>query len=81
MGGRELGTDPDVVVDITPQDHVAGRDPQLEKGIDLARRALRKYRALAADLATRPRLPLPALPPRPSSNGAAAVRKRAARRR
>jgi len=29
------GTEPDIEVDIAPHDHAAGRDPQLEKGIEL----------------------------------------------
>jgi len=32
-GVENYGTDPDIEVDITPQDHAAGRDPQLERGI------------------------------------------------
>ena len=30
------GVDPDIEVVITPQDHAAGRDPQLERAVDLA---------------------------------------------
>jgi tricorn protease len=61
---ENYGTDPDVEVDIRPQDHVAGRDPQLDKALALARAALRKHRPLTADVARRPRLELPVLPPR-----------------
>ncbi len=32
-GVENYGTDPDLEVDITPQDAAAGRDPQLERGI------------------------------------------------
>jgi tricorn protease len=32
-GVENYGTDPDIEVDITPQDYVAGRDPQLERAI------------------------------------------------
>ena len=63
-GVENYGTDPDVEVDIRPQDHVAGRDPQLEKAISLALSALRRHRPLEADLARRPRLELPELPGR-----------------
>jgi tricorn protease len=66
---ENYGTDPDVEVDIRPQDHVAGCDPQLDKAVELALAALREYRPLSADLAQRPRLALPTLPPRPASSG------------
>jgi tricorn protease len=66
---ENYGTDPDVDVDIRPQDHVAGRDPQLDKAVELALAALREHRPLSADLARRPRLELPTLPPRPSASG------------
>ncbi|MGH9042327.1 MAG: S41 family peptidase [Acidimicrobiia bacterium] len=61
---ENYGTDPDVEVDIRPQDHAAGKDPQLDKAVALARSALRKHRPLSADVARRPRLELPVLPPR-----------------
>ena len=72
---ENYGTDPDVEVDIRPQDHVAGADPQLDKAVALALSALREHRPLIADLARRPRLELPTLPPRDhqTGNGAAAV--------
>ena len=64
---ENYGTDPDVEVDIRPQDHVAGTDPQLDEAVALALRALREHRPLSADLAQRPRLELPTLPtPRPA---------------
>jgi tricorn protease len=61
---ENYGTDPDVEVDIRPQDHVAGTDPQLDKAVAMALAALKEYRPLTADLARRPRLELPTLPPR-----------------
>ena len=72
---ENYGTDPDVEVDIRPQDHVAGADPQLDKAVALALSALREHRPLIADLAQRPRLELPTLPPRDqqAGNGAAAA--------
>ncbi|MEO3798019.1 PDZ domain-containing protein [Nonomuraea sp. B10E15] len=39
-GVENYGVDPDVEVVITPQDRVAGRDPQLDKAIELAMAAL-----------------------------------------
>jgi tricorn protease len=71
---ENYGADPDVEVDIRPQDHVAGADPQLDKAVALALSALKGHRPLSADLARRPSLELPTLPPRPGTagNGAAA---------
>lgn len=66
-GVENYGTDPDVDVDIRPQDALAGRDPQLDKAVQLALAALRRHRPLQADVGRRPRLELPALPPRPTA--------------
>ncbi|HVM08710.1 MAG TPA: PDZ domain-containing protein [Acidimicrobiales bacterium] len=63
-GVENYGTDPDYDVDITPQDWAAGRDPQLDKAIDLVTRALKKWKAEAPDVQVRPNLSLPVLPPR-----------------
>ncbi|MGI5274586.1 S41 family peptidase [Nonomuraea sp. CA-218870] len=51
-GVENHGVDPDVEVVITPQDRVAGRDPQLEKAVELALAALDEHPA-----ATPPDLP------------------------
>jgi tricorn protease len=80
---ENYGTDPDVEVDIRPQDHVAGADPQLDMAVQLAVDALETHRPLSADLTQRPRLELPTLPPREaqtSGNGAAAGKPRAPRK-
>jgi tricorn protease len=59
------GVDPDVEVVITPQDHVAGRDPQLERAVDMALEALaERPAARPPDPATRPSRRRPELPPR-----------------
>ena len=50
------GVDPDIEVVITPQDHAAGRDPQLERAVDLA------LERLAEHPAARPPDPRPARP-------------------
>src|SRR2546423_4488243 len=78
---ENYGADPDVEVDIRPQDHVAGADPQLDKAVTLALSALRGHQPLSADLARRPSLELPTLPPRTPSagNGAAAPKPAAAK--
>jgi tricorn protease len=71
---ENYGTDPDFEVDIRPQDHVAGDDPQLDQALSLALAALEGHQPLSADLAQRPRLELPTLPPRDgvAANGAPA---------
>lgn len=51
-GVENHGVDPDIEVVITPQDRVAGRDPQLDKAIELALAALEEHPA-----ATPPELP------------------------
>jgi tricorn protease len=59
------GVDPDVEVVISPDDWAAGRDPQLERGVDLALEALAARPAVTPpDPATRPSRARPALPPR-----------------
>ncbi|WP_157246364.1 S41 family peptidase [Nonomuraea typhae] len=55
-GVENHGVDPDVEVVITPQDRVAGRDPQLDRAIDLALAALDE----------RPAATPPDLPPVPA---------------
>ncbi len=60
------GVDPDVEVVITPEDWAAGRDPQLERAVDLALAALAaRPAATPPDPATRPTRARPPLPPRP----------------
>ena len=59
------GVDPDVEVDIAPQDWAAGRDPQLDTAVRLVLEALeREPVARPPDPATRPSRRPPVLPPR-----------------
>ena len=59
------GVDPDVEVVVAPEDWAAGRDPQLERAVDLALEALAARPAVTPpDPATRPSRARPALPPR-----------------
>jgi tricorn protease len=58
------GTEPDIEVDITPQDYRAGRDPQLERAISEILRLLAEHPIVKPDVATRPSRALPKLPPR-----------------
>jgi tricorn protease len=63
------GTDPDVEVEIRPQDHRAGRDTQLERAIAEAKRLLRESPGAIPNLEDRPRRrppKLPALEPAPA---------------
>jgi len=61
---ENYGTDPDIEVDISPQDYVAGRDPQLERGIEEILRLLAATPVIKPDLKSRPSRALPTLPPR-----------------
>jgi len=63
---ENYGVDPDVVVETPPQAWAAGADPVLQAGIDHLLAELRRRPAPARpDLASRPSLRAPALPPRP----------------
>ncbi len=66
-GVENYGVAPDVEVEILPDDWAAGRDPQLDKAIELALAALEQAALPVPDLSRRPRLPLPVLPPRGSA--------------
>lgn len=63
-GLENYGTDPDIEVEITPQDHVAGRDPQLERGIAEALRLLEVRPVMMPQFDERPLLASPPLPSR-----------------
>jgi len=64
-GVENHGVDPDVEVVIGPQDWAAGRDPQLERAVDMALEALAARPAVTPpDPATRPTRARPPLPPR-----------------
>ncbi|QYN36600.1 PDZ domain-containing protein [Pseudonocardia sp. DSM 110487] len=63
---ENYGVDPDIEVVMRPQDWVAGRDPQLERAVDIALEALSERPAVRPpDPATRPSRRRPELPPRP----------------
>jgi tricorn protease len=63
---ENYGVDPDVEVVVRPQDWVAGRDPQLERAVNIALAALEERPAVRPpDPATRPSRRRPELPPRP----------------
>jgi tricorn protease len=63
---ENYGVDPDIEVPFPPQDWAAGRDPQLERAIELVLEALEREPAKTPpDRATRPSRVPPPLPPRP----------------
>jgi tricorn protease len=71
-GVENHGVDPDVEVDITPDDWGQGRDPQLETAVRLALEALDKQPATSPpDPRTGPSKARPPLPPRPARNAPA----------
>lgn len=61
---ENYGTDPDISVDITPQDYAAGRDPQLARAIAESLRLLEMTPVRKPNLELRPSRALPKLPPR-----------------
>ena len=66
-GMENHGVDPDIEVVVTPQDRTAGRDPQLDRAIELALARLEEHPpARPPDVTTRPSMARPALPPRPA---------------
>jgi tricorn protease len=56
---ENYGTDPDIEVDYTPQDYMAGRDPQLDWAIAEILRILEANPPKLPDFEPRPKLPLP----------------------
>jgi tricorn protease len=62
---ENYGTDPDIEVDITPQDYNRGVDAQLDRAIEEALKLLDQHPPHTPDPADRIRLVTPKLPPRP----------------
>ena len=63
-GVENYGTDPDIVVEMTPQDYRAGRDPQLERGITEVMNQIEALDVSYPDVKIRPTRKIPKLPPR-----------------
>jgi tricorn protease len=61
FGVENYGTDPDIEVEILPQDHRRKKDPQLDRGIAEVSRLMEEAPAVKPDLAKRPKLGLPRL--------------------
>jgi len=58
-GVENYGTDPNIEVDITPQDYAAGQDPQLEKSIDVILKQLEENPPQLPKFEDKPDLSLP----------------------
>ncbi|MGD0061460.1 MAG: PDZ domain-containing protein [Verrucomicrobiia bacterium] len=61
---ENYGTDPDIEVEMRPQDFVAGRDPQLERAVHEIGKLLRSNPPRRPDFGQRPNLAAPGLPQR-----------------
>ncbi|MEU5879042.1 PDZ domain-containing protein [Spirillospora sp. NPDC047279] len=66
---ENYGTDPDIEVDITPQDYAAGLDTQLRKAVEVALDQLDQHPPHTANPQARPGVEIPDLPPRPTPPG------------
>ena len=64
FGMENYGTDPDIELEIRPQDHAVGKDTQLDRGIKEILSALRSHQPQLPDLTKRPPLPTSRLPQR-----------------
>jgi tricorn protease len=58
-GVENYGTDPDIEVDITPQDYARGVDAQLDRAIDEILAEIERHPPLEPSMDTRPKLTLP----------------------
>ena len=63
-GVENYGTDPDIEVEFWPQDHAAGRDPQLERSIREAEKLIRKLKPRLPGFSKKPVRKPPRLPKR-----------------
>ncbi len=63
-GIENYGADPDIVVDITPQDYANGKDPQLERAVTEGMQALNDRPPQMPDFTDKPSRALPKLPDR-----------------
>jgi len=68
-GVENYGTDPDIEVDITPQDYAEGKDPQMDKAIAVALSELKKNPVKLPKFDKRPMLKLPLFEISTNGNG------------
>jgi tricorn protease len=59
---ENYGTDPDIEVEVKPQDYVAGQDPQLERGLQEIMKLMEANPPRIPDFGPRPSRELPKLP-------------------
>ncbi|GAB4427681.1 MAG: S41 family peptidase [Anaerolineae bacterium] len=59
---ENYGTDPDIEVDIKPQDYAKGKDPQLTRALKEVKKLLQQNPPQLPDFGARPNLSLPKLP-------------------
>ncbi len=59
---ENYGTDPDIDVDIKPQDYAKGKDPQMDRGLKEILKLLNEHPVVIPELGTRPSRALPKLP-------------------
>lgn len=59
---ENYGTDPDIEVEIKPEDWAKSRDPQLDKSIEVVLKDLKKRPPLKPDFSKKPNLKTPKLP-------------------
>jgi tricorn protease len=63
---ENYGTDPDIDLDIAPQDYAADRDTQLDRGIKEAQALMKKTPAKLPSFGRKPQTKAPKLPKRPT---------------
>jgi tricorn protease len=61
------GTEPDIKVEITPQDYGAGQDPQLDRAVTEVERLMGEHTEPEPDISSIPNRELPRLPRRPGA--------------
>jgi tricorn protease len=59
---ENYGTDPDIEVEVTPQDYAAGRDPQLDRAVTEVLNLMEQNRSHIPDFGPKPSRALPRLP-------------------
>ncbi|MBW6516341.1 MAG: PDZ domain-containing protein [Candidatus Cloacimonetes bacterium] len=56
---ENYGTDPDIEVDITPQDYAKNKDPQMEKALEVIAKEMKQFKYLKPKFDKKPKLTLP----------------------
>jgi tricorn protease len=56
---ENYGTDPDIEVDFRPQDYTEGKDPQLDKALEVIKKEMKEFVYLKPDFGNKPKLKLP----------------------